>query len=376
MIENVPMVVMLVDQDRRVRKANIAAAGFARRPGEEMVGQRGGEALGCLHAADSPEGCGFGPSCGACSVSRLVMDTFRKGVNYQGADVRLPFEHNGKREDRALLVSTSLVTLFAERMVILCLEDVTDRKHAEEELRELNEELKDYAVKLQAANHDMEGFGHAASHDLREPLMIIDGFSRLLLKKYGKDLDDKGREMLSIITGTTEKMSQLINDLLSFARVSAKGVVKSGIGMRGLVRDVFEEMQPAIAGRRVQLDIRDLPLAWGDPSMIRQVLTNLLSNALKFTRPREKAKIEIRGSVKGGETVFCVTDNGIGFTKEQGEKLFGYFKRLHSADQFEGTGLGLVITKRIIEKHGGRVWAEGKAKKGAKFYFALPRQDS
>jgi PAS domain S-box-containing protein len=236
----------------------------------------------------------------------------------------------------------------------------------------LNQELKLRAEKLEAAYQDMESFSYSASHDLRAPLMIIDGFSRILLKKQGDKLDDDGKEMLSVVRSSAEKMTRLINDLLSFARISAKAVLKSDIDMRALVQNIFDDMHSTIAGRNVQLDIKDLPVAWGDPPMIRQVWVNLLSNAVKFTRPRKKAKIEIGGAEEGEEIVYYIKDNGIGFDSENGKRLFGFFERLQHKEKFEGTGIGLVIVKRIIEKHGGRVWAEGKPDAGATFFFCLP----
>jgi len=201
--------------------------------------------------------------------------------------------------------------------------------------------------------------------------MIIDGFSRILLKKQGDKLDDDGKEMLSVVRTTAEKMNRLINDLLSFARLSTKAVLKSDIDMRALLQNVFDDMHSTIADRNVQLDMKDLPVAWGDPTMIRQVWVNLLSNALKFTRPRKQAKIEIGGTEEGEEIVYYIKDNGVGFNDEQGKRLFGFFERLKK-EEFEGTGIGLVIVKRIVEKHGGRVWAEGKPDAGATFFFCLP----
>jgi PAS domain S-box-containing protein len=259
-----------------------------------------------------------------------------------------------------------------ESVVLAVVRDVTERKKWEDAIRELSKDAQLRARELERAYEDMKSFSYSVSHDLREPVMIIDGFSRALLKKYGSDLDDNGKEMLFLISETSEKMSRLITDLLSFARISARDVVKFDVDLRDLAQDVFKQMKPAIVGRQVKFDAKALPAAWGDPSLMRQVLVNLLSNALKFTRPREKAQIEIGGSVGEGETVYYIKDNGIGFSGEQGKKLFDYFKRLNPMDQFEGTGLGLAIVKRIIEKHGGRVWAEGKPEEGAKFYFALP----
>ena len=249
---------------------------------------------------------------------------------------------------------------------------IFELKTAFAKMEVLNQELKLRAEKLEAAYQDMESFSYSASHDLRAPLMIIDGFSRILLKKQGDKLDDEGKEMLSVVRTTAEKMNRLINDLLAFARLSTKAVLKSDIDMRAFLQNVFDDMHSTIAGRNVQLDMKDLPVAWGDPTMIRQVWVNLLSNAVKFTRPRKKAKIEIGGTKEGEEIVYYIKDNGVGFSSEHGKRLFGFFERLQHEEKFEGTGVGLVIVKRIIEKHGGRVWAEGKPDAGATFFFCLP----
>jgi signal transduction histidine kinase len=249
---------------------------------------------------------------------------------------------------------------------------ILELKMAFSKMEGLNQELKRRAEKLEAAYQDMESFSYSASHDLRAPLMIIDGFSRILLKQQGKKFDDNGKEMLTIIRETSEKMTQLINDLLSFARLSSKAVLKSDIDMRALAQNVLDSLNSTIAGRDVRFVLKDLPTAWGDTPMIRQVLVNLLANALKSTRLRKKAKIEIGCKEEGNETVYYIKDNGVGFSSEHGERLFRFFERLHPAEKFEGIGIGLVIIKRIINKHGGKVWAQGEPDKGATFFLSLP----
>jgi light-regulated signal transduction histidine kinase (bacteriophytochrome) len=247
------------------------------------------------------------------------------------------------------------------------------RAHLEEMVRQRTAELEAANRELEASYKDMESFSYSASHDLREPLVIIDWFSKRLLKQYGPLLDANGKEMLSTIKDTSEKMEQLTNDLLSFARMSTKNVQKSEIDMTTLVKDVFEGMKSMVGERNVRLEIKALPPAFGDPSMIRQVLVNLLSNAIKYTRPRELARIEVGGEEREEEHRYYVRDNGIGFSGEQADRLFGFFQRLHEGKGIEGTGIGLMIIKRILEKHCGTVRAEGKIDEGATFHFSLPR---
>jgi len=254
--------------------------------------------------------------------------------------------------------------------------DITEQKQAEQEIHRLNAELEQRVVartaSLQAANQDLESFSYSISHDLRAPLRAIDGFARILQEDYANRLDDEGRRLLHVVGDNAQKMGKLIDDILAFSRAGRSEIERSSIDMKQLVAAVWQELDKS--GRNVQLDIHDLPSASGDPVMIRQVIYNLLANAVKFTQRREQASIEIGGHVDGNETVYFVKDNGAGFDMQYADKLFGVFQRLHGADEFEGTGIGLAIVKRIINKHGGRVWAEGREGWGATLYFALPEK--
>ncbi len=249
---------------------------------------------------------------------------------------------------------------------------VFERKEAEDAIKKLNQDLQTDAAELEASYRDMESFSYSASHDLRSPLIKIHTASRILLKDYADRLDDDGGQLLHAIQENAKKMEQLINDLLAFFRVSTKEIQKSEIDMAALAKKVFEEFKSTIGNRRVQLAMKDLPPAHCDESMMRQVFANLLSNAIKYTKPKEIAIIEVGGIREENENIYHVKDNGVGFNMENADKLFNIFQRLHSQEEFEGTGIGLVIVKRIVEKHGGRVWAEGRPKEGAKFCFALP----
>lgn len=252
--------------------------------------------------------------------------------------------------------------------------DITELKHAEEEIKELNEELKRNIIQLESANKELEAFSYSVSHDLRAPLRAIDGFSRVILEDYSDKLDDEGARFLNIIRSSTNKMGQLIDDLLMFSRLGRQEIKRSEIDMDKLTKTVFRELEPTAHERKVEFNINNLPPSHGDRAMIRQVLVNLLSNAIKFTRPKETAMIEVGILSKENENIYYVKDNGVGFDMKYVNKLFGVFQRLHSSEEFEGTGVGLANVQRIIHRHDGRVWAEGEVGKGATFYFSLSRK--
>ncbi len=246
------------------------------------------------------------------------------------------------------------------------------QERLEELVRERTAELEKANELLKAAYADMESFSYSASHDLRKPVITIDGFSRVIMEDYGDKLDEEGRRLLNSIRESAGKMGRMIEDILAFSRVSTKEVRKAEINMEALTKRVLEELGPEIGDREIQLVVKSSLPAYGDPAMVRQVVFNLLSNAVKYTSAREKAIIEIGGDVKENENVYYIKDNGVGFDMAYAAKLFGLFQRLHSHKEFTGTGVGLAIVKRIVEKHGGRVWAEGKVNEGATFYFSLP----
>ncbi len=247
--------------------------------------------------------------------------------------------------------------------------DITELKKYREHLEEI---VRERTAQLEASNKELEAFAYSVSHDLRAPLRAVDGFSRMLEEDYTQKIDDEGRRILGVVRSETRKMGQLIDDLLSFSRIGRREINMTEIDMETLARAICDELVTLNPGRSIDLRIGSLPSAGGDQAMVRQVLVNLVSNALKFTRPREKAAIEISGRRDSGENVYSIKDNGVGFDMQYVNKLFGVFQRLHSADEFEGTGVGLAVVHRIISRHGGRTWAEGTVGEGATFYFSLP----
>lgn len=253
------------------------------------------------------------------------------------------------------------------------LHDTTERRRAEEQIRRLNGELERQIAQLAAVNRELEGFSYSVSHDLRAPLRAIDGFARFLEEDYGDKLDEEGRRLLGVIRESSRKMGQLIDDLLAFARLGRTSVSSQGIDMTALANEVLKGIREAGDAQAATCSIGAMPPARGDRSLLHQVWMNLLDNAVKYSRTKDHPVVEAGGYSAAGENVYYVKDNGVGFDMQYAGKLFGVFRRLHSPEQFPGTGVGLAIVQRIVAKHGGRVWAEGKVDEGAAFYFSLPR---
>lgn len=269
-------------------------------------------------------------------------------------------------------VSTQLVTVGGEPRVIAFVRDISDREQREAEIRALAAELGKRNEELGATNLELESFCYSVSHDLRTPLLMVDGFSKLLVEEHAALLPPEAARLLELVRQNVQRMGNLIDDLLAFSRCSFHPMSQRPVDLQSLAREVFRELVVSEPGRQIELQVADLPPAHGDASLLKQVLVNLVGNALKFTRTREVASIEIGITSHQGTATYFVRDNGIGFDMRHARELFGVFKRFHRSDLYEGTGVGLTIAQRIVQRHGGHLWAEAEPDRGATFYFSLP----
>jgi signal transduction histidine kinase len=253
--------------------------------------------------------------------------------------------------------------------------EVEQRRHREDEIRKLNQELNRRASELEATNKELESFAYSVSHDLRAPLRHMAGYSELLQRQTQSLLDEKGERFMRTILDSAKRMGNLIDDLLAFSRIGRAETKKTEVDLDQLVKDVVAEIRHDTKDRDIVWKVGALPVCYGDRSMLRLVVTNLVSNAVKFTRMRSPAEIEV-GWVDPNKKEFevFVKDNGAGFDMRYVDKLFGVFQRLHLSEQFEGTGIGLATAQRIIHRHGGKIRGEGAVDQGATFYFSLPAE--
>jgi PAS domain S-box-containing protein len=249
--------------------------------------------------------------------------------------------------------------------------DITERKQAEENVRKLNEHLNLRAIELEAANKELEAFSYSVSHDLRAPLRAVDGFSRILLQKHGAALPPDALRYQNLICENAQQMGRLIDDLLSFSRLSRQPLKRQAVEPRQIVDEALRHLSRESDNGHAQISVSKLRACQADPALLKQVYVNLISNAIKYSRKREGARIEIGCMDDNGPPIYYVRDNGVGFEMKYADKLFGVFQRLHRAEEYEGTGVGLAIVQRIVNRHGGRIWADAGIDKGATFYFTL-----
>jgi signal transduction histidine kinase len=237
---------------------------------------------------------------------------------------------------------------------------------------DLERQVAQRTKQLEQSNRELEAFSFSVSHDLRAPLRAIDGFTRMVLEEHSGGLPAEGQRLLGMVRGQTQKMAKLIDDLLELARVGRRELGFHPVKLDDFVRNCLRELESELEGRKVELVIGELPTWNADPILLKQLFLNLLSNALKYTRKREAARIEIGAEPRAGEQVVYVRDNGVGFDMAEATKLFTVFQRLHAEEEYPGTGIGLAIVRRVAERHGGSVWAQAEPDRGAVFYVALP----
>ncbi len=300
--------------------------------------------------------------------TQQTIEAVRRGAGFQAIETKR-ITKRGKIVD--VLFSASLVAdpENGAKSFAIMERDITQQKIAAEQILSLNNDLRNNIVQLEGANKELESFSYSVSHDLRSPLRSLSGYANILKEDYSAHLDPDATRMLDIIQRNALKMNSLIDDLLEFSRMGKKELARSDVDMHAVVDTVIEELSP---GDNIEIAIDNLPHAMADRSLITQVWTNYISNAIKYSSKRDNPRIEIGTYKEDNKTVFFVKDNGAGFDMEYADKLFGVFQRLHKQNDFEGTGIGLAIVHRVITRHGGKVWATAKLDQGATFYFSLP----
>ena len=356
LLELAPDAIILVDAEGRMVLVNSEAHRMFGYAEDEMVGQ----------SVDGLVPDGVRPGHGAQRASYMAAPRTRP----MGAGLSLA----GRRKDGTEFpVEISLAPMPGPDglLVMSAIRDVTDRKSSEAQIRALNEDLERRVVELAAVNRELEAFSYSVSHDLRAPLRSIDGFSQALLDEYGDALSGPGADYLRRVRAATQRMGELIDDLLNLARVTRREMRREPVDLSALAQATLGQLQKAEPARTVEVAVRPGLVAWGDPHLLRLVLENLLGNAWKFTSHQPAARIEFGMERRADTVVYYVRDNGVGFDMAYSEKLFGAFQRLHAMTEFPGTGIGLATVQRIINRHGGRVWAEAAVGRGATFYFTL-----
>jgi len=307
-------------------------------------------------------------------AERCLQEAVEKG-SYEEENWRV-------RKDGTRFWANTLTTALRDESGKLCgfariSRDMTPRREAEERLHRLNEQLerrvRERTADLERANQELEAFSYSVSHDLRTPLRHIEGYTDVLQKDAAERLDERSRHHLLTISGAAKQMNNLIDSLLAFSRLGRAEIRRTKVPLADLVRAARQDLARDMEGRKIEWLVGPLPEVSGDPVLLRQVMTNLLGNAVKYSRTKARARIEIASEETETEIQCLIRDNGVGFDMNYADRLFGVFQRLHAVDEFEGTGIGLANVKRIIQRHGGRVWAVGKVGRGATFYFSLPK---
>jgi PAS domain S-box-containing protein len=353
LFEYAPDGILIADPESNYLDANASICRMLGRTREELIG---------LHASD------------------IVSPAERPHIGSALADIKATSEHHRewqfRRKDGSVFAAEVIAARLPDGNLLGMVRDITERKEAERDIRQLNHDLElrvaARTADLEAANRELEAFSYSVSHDLRAPLRAVDGFAQAVLEDFGPQLPAEGQWQLGVIRESAQRMGELIDDLLAFSRLSRQPLRQQSIDSNALVRGVLADLQAEQAGRHVQIDLGDLPPCEGDPALLRQVWLNLLANALKYSRKRDPAVVEIGCRPDGaGRPAFFVRDNGTGFDMRYADKLFRVFQRLHRAEDYEGTGVGLAIVQRIVHRHGGRVWAEAAVDRGATFSFTV-----
>ena len=366
--DGAPLIILLLDKERRVHKINRTALEMLDRTLDETIGLRGGEVLGCIHALDNPQGCGFGVHCPSCVVRHTVLDTLETGERHSCIEAPMMLNTAGGPVTVWLLISTTPMNVSGEERVLVCMEDMTARKQTEMALEKTIAELA-------RSNADLEQFAFIISHDLREPLRAVTSYLQLLQKRYAGQLDEKAERFIAYAVGGAGRMHELINGLLAYSRVGTRAEPFTPVDCGLILDNALADLKVFIEERRAVVTRDPLPTVVADAVQLGQVFRNLIDNAIKFCR-EEPPRVHVSARRESDVWVFAVHDNGIGIDPTQSKRIFDVFQRLHTLEEYPGAGIGLPICKRIVERHGGRIWVHASSPdQGSTFCFTIPLQE-
>jgi signal transduction histidine kinase len=360
-----PSPIFVVDQDVRIHHLNLASTRLLDLDRDAVLMKKGGEILHCIHSSAVPGGCGRSEYCPDCIVRGSVGKAFSGKKIYREA-AKLTLEEGGRKKDIHFNVTASPLSHEEKQFVLLVMEDITEHKRIEAALSR-------HAALLETANKDLEAFSYSVSHDLKAPLRRMDGVSLTLMEEYSESLDARGREYLALIRASSQRMGQLIDDMLALSRMTLCGLERAHVDVTVLAGEIAAELEGSQPEHRIEFSIEPGLTVEGDRRLLRIALENLLGNAVKFSSLCRHPKIEIGRTGNRAEQIYYVRDNGAGFDMTYADRLFLPFQRLHSGDLFPGTGIGLATVHRIVHRHGGRIWATGEKGKGATFFFTLEK---
>ncbi len=363
LLDTIPSFIFIVDHDMRIHHLNAAALKLLGANKDMVILKRGGDTLHCLHSTETPEGCGGAPACKHCVIRNSVNRCFQGG-SVQRETAKLVLIHDGGTGEVHMMVTASPLRHGDQEFSLLILEDITKLKNAEEALQRR-------AAQLEVANQELESFSYSVSHDLKAPLRSMCGFSEALMSDHAAHLDEESRNYLERIHSAGIRMTQLIDDLLALSKVAKTEMKREAVDLSALADALADEFVKSFPDRDIEFVIMPDIRVVGDSRLLQIVLENLMGNSVKFTAARSKARIDFGVQRPTGNPVYFVRDNGAGFDMAYVSKLFKPFQRLHEESRFPGHGIGLATVRRIIHRHGGRIWAEGVLDIGATFFFTL-----